>query len=172
MLMVDDDICLGCGACVDACPEGFEMRDRKSVVKDQNASCIDEAMSACPVGAIKSDTERDKIGQAQSTVSPVAPSGGGGGIGRGKSKGLGRGRWKRTQKRRWWRKEEVIGTSWAEKDDCVGCGLCIEECPLGMISMMDEKMEIIMDDRIRCGTCHDACPDTTNYQMSVRKGKI
>lgn len=46
---------------------------------------------------------------------------------------------------------------WVDKDDCVGCGLCIEKCPVDTISMIDEKAEINMDDCIRCGTCHDVC---------------
>ena len=71
--------------CVDTCPNGFEMKDEKSVVKDPNASCITEAISACPAGAIKSDTENSAKG-------PTRLSGGGRGGGRGRGMGRGTGR--------------------------------------------------------------------------------
>lgn len=48
-----NDSCIGCGACVSLCPEGFELKDGKAHVKDANAPCIDEAINSCPVNAIK-----------------------------------------------------------------------------------------------------------------------
>ncbi len=47
---------------------------------------------------------------------------------------------------------------WIDKDRCVGCGICVEKCPVGAISMEDEKAKINMEECIRCGTCHSACP--------------
>ncbi len=51
-IKVDKEKCIGCGACAGVCPEGFEMKDGKSQVKDENADCIEEAISSCPVNAI------------------------------------------------------------------------------------------------------------------------
>lgn len=48
---------------------------------------------------------------------------------------------------------------WVDKDECVGCGVCIEDCPVGAISMEDEKAEIDEDECIRCGSCHEVCPE-------------
>jgi ferredoxin len=48
---------------------------------------------------------------------------------------------------------------WVDKDDCVGCSICVEECPVGTISMIYEKAEINMDNCIRCGICHNVCPE-------------
>jgi ferredoxin len=47
---------------------------------------------------------------------------------------------------------------WVDKDKCVGCGVCVEKCPVEAISMEDEKAVINMVTCIHCGTCHDVCP--------------
>jgi ferredoxin len=53
MATVDKDTCIGCGACVSICPDGFEMgNDGKAQVKGE-ADCAQSAADSCPVGAIK-----------------------------------------------------------------------------------------------------------------------
>jgi len=54
MVKVDEDLCIGCGACVALCSEVFEIgKDGKSKVKKQkNLECVDQAIESCPVGAI------------------------------------------------------------------------------------------------------------------------
>lgn len=42
-------------------------------------------------------------------------------------------------------------------DDCVACGTCIDECPVGAISEGD-KYSIDPEQCTECGTCADACP--------------
>lgn len=55
---VDEETCIGCEACVDTCPEVFEMASDKAVVKMSEvpehliASCK-EAAENCPVEAIQ-----------------------------------------------------------------------------------------------------------------------
>ena len=51
MVSVDKEKCIGCGACVAVCPEGFEMKDGKAKVNG-DAQCSKEAEAGCPVGAI------------------------------------------------------------------------------------------------------------------------
>ena len=46
---------------------------------------------------------------------------------------------------------------WVKKEDCVGCGICVNECPADAITIQDEKAEIDMQLCIRCGKCHDVC---------------
>ena len=53
MVKVDQAKCIGCGACVSICEEGFEMKNGKSHVKNPKAKCIKKAIEGCPVGAIK-----------------------------------------------------------------------------------------------------------------------
>jgi ferredoxin len=43
-------------------------------------------------------------------------------------------------------------------DDCVACGTCIDECPVGAISEGD-KYSIDPDQCTECGTCASVCPN-------------
>ena len=54
-LVVNEDLCIGCGHCAELCPKVFELEDEKSRVigPDQCASCnCQEAIDTCPVQAI------------------------------------------------------------------------------------------------------------------------
>jgi ferredoxin len=55
-IVIDDDACMGFEACVETCPDAFEMNGDgdKAVVKDPEAEadCVDEAIDACPAEAI------------------------------------------------------------------------------------------------------------------------
>ena len=46
---------------------------------------------------------------------------------------------------------------WINEEMCTGCQICVDECPVGAISM-DEGIAFIDDSKcIRCGVCHDVC---------------
>jgi ferredoxin len=47
---------------------------------------------------------------------------------------------------------------WIDDTRCDGCGICVEECPVGVIKVQEEKAKIYMDGCIRCALCHDICP--------------
>jgi len=56
-VVVDENLCTGCGLCVDICPEVFEMPEALSIVKtmDITEDLVDkvkEAVEGCPVEAI------------------------------------------------------------------------------------------------------------------------
>ena len=42
-------------------------------------------------------------------------------------------------------------------DECIACGTCIDECPMGAISEGD-IYTIDADLCTECGTCADVCP--------------
>ncbi len=53
---LDKDACIGCGACVAACPDNFEMNGDKAVVKNPNPEDVGPSKAAadgCPVNCIK-----------------------------------------------------------------------------------------------------------------------
>lgn len=54
---VDENLCTGCGLCVDVCPEVFEMPEALSIVKPTDitediAEKVKESAESCPVEAI------------------------------------------------------------------------------------------------------------------------
>jgi len=43
-------------------------------------------------------------------------------------------------------------------EDCISCGTCADECPVGAIAEGDGKYEIDAEKCIDCGTCAGVCP--------------
>ena len=50
-MKVDQNKCIGCGACAATCSKSFEMKDGKASVKGE-ADCAKDAATGCLVGAI------------------------------------------------------------------------------------------------------------------------
>ena len=49
---------------------------------------------------------------------------------------------------------------WINEDMCTGCGVCVDECRVGAITVHENGKAAINEDRcIRCGKCHQACPN-------------
>ena len=46
-----------------------------------------------------------------------------------------------------------------DRDECVGCGTCVEECPEEAISMDDQEIAVVDANKCtECGSCVEACP--------------
>mgnify|MGYP004478411765 CR=1 FL=1 len=43
-------------------------------------------------------------------------------------------------------------------DECLSCGSCASECPVGAISEGDGKYVVNADECVDCGACESACP--------------
>ena len=51
-----------------------------------------------------------------------------------------------------------------EEGECVGCGVCLSECPVEAISMTDGKAHIDSSQCIGCGRCFEVCPQGAIHQ--------
>ena len=48
---------------------------------------------------------------------------------------------------------------WVKQELCEGCGVCVEECPVGAIRLDGDGTAAIEEAAcIRCGRCHEVCP--------------
>ncbi len=45
-----------------------------------------------------------------------------------------------------------------DKDVCIGCGMCVNTCPVDAISMVEGKAFINEEICIKCGSCVGVCP--------------
>ena len=43
-------------------------------------------------------------------------------------------------------------------DECISCGVCVDECPVGAISEGDDKYVIDPELCTDCGACAEICP--------------
>ncbi len=62
-IIIDDELCIGCGACEGLAPDHFELKeDGKAHVKKQyseeDKDIIEEAKDGCPAGAIEIKEEK------------------------------------------------------------------------------------------------------------------
>jgi len=44
------------------------------------------------------------------------------------------------------------------KETCIGCGACIDTCPVEALTMVDDKAVVDEDKCVDCGACIEACP--------------
>ncbi len=51
-LKINQDMCVGCGACAGACPESFGINAEGKAEVLAESLCADNGLASCPVGAI------------------------------------------------------------------------------------------------------------------------
>ena len=44
------------------------------------------------------------------------------------------------------------------KDDCIGCGICVDACPQEVLDLEDGFAVVDAEECISCGACADECP--------------
>ena len=57
---VDKDLCLGCGLCVDICPEVFQMEEDKAVAKAEQVPQGPRTLAGMPLSNVRSRQSRLK----------------------------------------------------------------------------------------------------------------
>jgi ferredoxin len=45
-----------------------------------------------------------------------------------------------------------------ELNECIGCGACVETCPVDAVTMHGQRPEVDQDWCIGCGVCAVSCP--------------
>jgi ferredoxin len=45
-------------------------------------------------------------------------------------------------------------------EECTGCGICVDECPVTAIELINEKAHVDEKECTDCGTCVDSCPSS------------
>lgn len=45
-----------------------------------------------------------------------------------------------------------------DHEKCIGCGACVDVCPVGALSMDNEKAVVDKETCIDCGACIPECP--------------
>ena len=48
---------------------------------------------------------------------------------------------------------------WVDAARCVGCGACVDECPVGAIVLADGKARVDEEMCTGCGVCMKVCPE-------------
>jgi ferredoxin len=56
-ITVDQNTCIGCGACTSLCPNTFRLNEagKSEVISQEDTECAKKAAEGCPVQAIKID---------------------------------------------------------------------------------------------------------------------
>jgi ferredoxin len=55
-------------------------------------------------------------------------------------------------------KGEFIMAVNVNKDDCIGCGACVDTCPCSALTIVEDKCTVDEATCAECGACTDVCP--------------
>lgn len=58
-------------------------------------------------------------------------------------------------------------------DKCIGCQICVAECPVGAIEMRNGVAHIDPEICIGCGKCAEVCPvEAVKFEQKQRRGGV
>ncbi|MGL4670519.1 MAG: 4Fe-4S binding protein [Methanobacteriaceae archaeon] len=128
-ICVIEDICIGCGACIETCPVNCITLQMPSPVKI-GSSCIycGKCSEKCPVSAIKLkeeyfETKGDKIFFIRTNINGL-------------------------------RDGKVI----INNDSCQSCGICTNKCPVDALRLDNDQIKVKQGKCIKCRECEAICP--------------
>lgn len=129
---ITQEKCIGCEACVKACPvQAIKMVAGKAIIDQEK--CIECGICVngngddylkCPVNAINEKSDEELKSQAEAVT-----------------------------------QTEVDSIYFVDKDGCIGCALCVSNCPTQAIEMVRGKAVIDQSKCIKCGICVDGNED-------------
>jgi nitroreductase/NAD-dependent dihydropyrimidine dehydrogenase PreA subunit len=65
-----------------------------------------------------------------------------------------------------------MGNVKINKETCIGCGLCVEDCSRGAIILKDEKARVNLEACNECGHCVAVCPQASVSMPDYDKNEI
>ena len=54
-----------------------------------------------------------------------------------------------------------------DADECIACGVCVDDCPQGVLELQDVATVVDEDSCIACGVCQDNCPAGAITEIAV-----
>jgi len=64
---------------------------------------------------------------------------------------------------------EEVGMFHVDRNKCLGCGICVQRCPVGAITLVEGKAVIDQDKCTGCGACVQICPGKAISEVGVPK---
>jgi len=66
-----------------------------------------------------------------------------------------------------WITEQLLASPQASSR-CTACGVCVENCPVEAITIVDGRARMDLERCIRCYCCHELCPeDAVEFHQSL-----
>lgn len=57
-----------------------------------------------------------------------------------------------------YKRRNIMAHPVIEADECIACGVCVDDCPQNVLEMQDVATVVDEDSCIACGICQENCP--------------
>jgi len=128
-IAVIEENCIGCGACIDACPQDcIELEMPSPVHIGEECVYCGKCLEACPFESIS--LKEEYFGVRNGRIVYIRK------IIKGPRSG------------------EID----IDSETCQLCGVCVNKCPTGAMEIQNDKIVVDADKCILCGSCESRCP--------------